>query len=91
MRIANFNLEKQKNGREVWKRRAILSLALDLPDDVVLAAVRKAEEHGGNVDKLLARTRTATGARFNLYSIPEQQCLRDYRFKRKEVGLLAEK
>lgn len=75
--------------RDAWRRRTLQSLSLDLDDEIVLFALAKANREDGEMRRLLERTRHVCGIQFNLNYLSDQECLVDFRFKKTEVGRIA--
>lgn len=89
MRIADYALNKHRQRRRQWQRRALEALVLNLADVLVLGAMNRAIQEHGNVKKLLTRTKHIVGVTFNINIYSDQECLSEYWFKRADIGVVA--
>lgn len=90
MRIRDYSIGKHRQRREVWKKRAMEALRLPLSPNLCLFAVEKAEREHEQVRKLLQRRRHVRTSSFNTNFYSEQQCLRDFRFRSENVGMISD-
>lgn len=74
----------------MWKVRALDAIALDLPPVLIMTAVRKVVIEHKNVTRLLARSSAIRSTVFNLNAFSDHQSLRDFRFKKCDVGRICD-
>lgn len=65
------------------------ALILDMDDVVVYAAMDNAEKEHENTRKLINRKRNIVRHCHYLDVYSDQECLQDFRFKRKDIGIIA--
>lgn len=90
MRISDFILSKQRRRVVLWKRRTMEALLLELSDNTVLLALRKARKHYREVQRLKLRSLHISTVTFNINSLSDRECLEDYRFKKQHIVMLSE-
>ena len=90
MRIADFQISKSRHRLSFWKSRALLVFALDLDELLLRFSVNRAHQEYSNIERLKIRTRHVRSVYFNLNVLSDHQCLTDFRFKKKDIGLLCE-
>lgn len=90
MRIVDYSISRCRHRRAVWQTRATEALLLELPEQIVLFAAHKAQKEHSNINLILHRSRYLRSTMFNLNALSEMQSLRDFRFKKADVGRLCE-
>lgn len=91
MRIADFKLHMHMKAAKKWRRRTAQALLLELGSEVVALARRNEVRHRNEIRSLKQRSRIISATNFNLNSLSEQECLENYRFKKRDVAYIAEK
>lgn len=90
MRITDFSISRWRYLQEQWKLCAVQALVLGLLDEMVIRAAKNAAVEHDNVNEMLTRTCQVRVVVFNLNSLSYQKSLRDFRFKKADVGRIIE-
>lgn len=67
-----------------------MEFLLDLPLEFPFFAYGRIREEDGNIEALMVRTLKFKSVVFNLNSICDHQCLKDFRFKKKVIGSIVD-
>ena len=90
MCIMDYQISKCRRRLALWQKRALLAIFLEVNDDLVRFAIDRAKELQENIEKLKLRMRHVRGVYFNLNELSDHQCLKDFRFKKGDIGVLCE-
>lgn len=90
MRIKDFQLNKCRRRRQLWRRRLLLALLFDLDECILRFTVHKVMVEDANIARHRLRRMHVQTSIFNLNSFSDHQCLVDFRFKREDIGMLCE-
>ena len=91
MRIVDYQISKCRRRLALWQERALLALVLEVNDDLVRFDIDRAKEEHENIEKIKLRTRHVRGVYFNLNALSDHQGLKDFRFKKYDIGVLCER
>lgn len=91
MRIVDFQISKCRRRLSLWQHRVLLAVALDVDEVLVTVALDRVRRERRNIDRLKIRTRQVQGVYLNLNALSDYQCLKDFRFRKADIGGLCER
>lgn len=89
MRITDWQVQKCRRRRDIWKRRAAVAVLQDADLEMVEIAIRMAWKEHHNVERLKLRRRHVKGVWFNINRLSDHQCLKYFRFTNQDIGCSA--
>lgn len=90
MQITDYRINGCRRRRTIWRRRAEQGILFDIPNEIVLKATTRANDEHKNVMLMRLRTRHVRTSAFNLNLASDHECLVLYRFKKRDIGRIAE-